>query len=146
MVRLLVAWLGVAVIVTGPVVVLVPRDAAFLALLLRAGRSDARRNGWQFSAGQCQLLGEVEALAGAHREQVRQRATRLDVTNVTVGDVTGSTMVDVSTTTAAIRLQIGEPAVRKLIRSGQLPGRKVHGQWVIDVGDLNDEIERRTAA
>jgi excisionase family DNA binding protein len=132
-------------IVPGPSLMLAPQDAALLAKLLRAGLSDARRDGWSFDARQRQLLTDVETLARAHRDQVQRRATEPDVTNVTTANVTAPTLVYVSTTVAATRLQIGEPAVRKLIRNGRLPGHKVHGKWVIDPDDLNDELERRAA-
>ena len=122
------------------------RDAAFLSLMLRRGLREARAEGWQFTPGQRQLIGQVETLAGAHREEARRFAAELDVTAVTAAGVTGSNMVGMNTAAAAARLGIGEPGVRKMIRTGRLPACKVRGSWSIEVEDLNDEADRRRAS
>lgn len=126
--------------------VLRPRDAALLTLIMRRGLRDARAEGWQLSPGHRQLLAQIETLAAAHREQSRQTVAELDVTDVTADHVTRPTLAQVTTTSAALRLQIGEPAVRKMIRTGRLPASKIRGSWVIDPEDLNQELERRRAS
>lgn len=125
------------------------RDASFLAGLVPLLRAEQRRNGLRLSLRQEQLVSELERLGRAHRAagQAADSSGRCGPGTCghrsIVDEVTEMTPVRVPTVTAAGLLGIGDRQVGRLLASGVLSGRKVSGNWLVEVDSIHELIERR---
>lgn len=134
-------------VVVGPGVHVPAHLVAALAKLARIGSDEVRRRDGVVIGGEFgELLADLERIGAVPfpSTQMREQAIEQSTEASEFRDGNGPRLVSVGC--AALRLKIGEPRVRQLLRSGDLAGLQVGRTWQVDATDLDRLINERKRA